>query len=203
MKKSTVLNKGRSIIISPKILEKIRANKLNTIILPITNKELYEYGDYLYCKESIIAIPNSNVETISFIKTNFKPKIENIVEETYSDGYTYFYNLTNNKVKKYIESHNDKFYSVKQCPKDLSRTFLKVNTSCVCDVKSLSDDMLKSLNCKDIKDLIKLWDDIVNYYLDINTKNESQKTKLYKSSYCYDSNPMVQIINVDNIDIIE
>jgi hypothetical protein len=59
--------------------------------------------------------------------------------------------------------------------------------------------MMKSLNCKNKENLIILWDNTINYYLALNTRNELHKIRLYKQQYSFENNPMVQVLTIDNI----
>lgn len=188
MKKSTILNKGKSIILSPEILDKIRKNKLKTIIIPVFNKEIYEPGDLLYCKESYYVIPIKYKDDIKLGSKDY----------VIDNGFIYLYDSSASKI---LKSDDVKFFSIKQCAKNRTRTYLNVVSSCICNIDSVSnsESMMKSLNCKNKENLIILWDNTINYYLDLNTRNELHKIRLYKQQYSFENNPMVQVLTIDNI----
>lgn len=188
MKKSTILNKGKSIILSPEILDKIRKNKLKTIIIPVFNKEIYEPGELLYCKESYYVIPIKYKDDIKLGSKDY----------VIDNGFIYLYD---NSASKILKSDDVKFFSIKQCAKNRTRTYLNVVSSCICNIDSVSnsESMMKSLNCKNKENLIILWDNTINYYLDLNTRNELHKIRLYKQQYSFENNPMVQVLTIDNV----
>lgn len=189
MKKSTLLNKGQPIILTTEIINKIIDNKIASVIIPLTNKSNLNNDDYLYCKEPTTAIPIESIE-------DFKAK-SNLNYIEYNNK-CYFYGDIDTDVKQAAF----KSLPAKQTPKDITRLFLKINSSYICNIKSVDKEAIKTFGCQDKKDFIDMWDSIVYTYLG-STQNSKTKNKLYKTHFSYRNNPLVQIINFDVVDVDE
>ena len=54
MRRSTLLNKSKGILLTTEIVDKIINNEIKSVIIPVTNRNLYSNKDILYCKEQSI-----------------------------------------------------------------------------------------------------------------------------------------------------
>lgn len=189
MKKSTLLNKGQPIILTTEIINKIINKEIVSIIVPVTNKSNLNNDDYLYCKEPITVVP---LESIEDFKSN-----SNLNYIEYNDK-CYFYGDIDQDVKM----ASFKSLPAKQTPKDITRLFLKINSSYICNIKSVNKEALQSFGCSDKKSFINLWESIVYTYL-CSTQNSKTRNNLYKNHFSYKNNPLVQIITFDIVDIDE
>lgn len=189
MKKSTLLNKGQPIILTSNIIDKIIDKKIVSVIVPVTNKSTINNGDYLYCKEPTTVVPIENIN--DFTSSGNLNYIE------YNDK-CYFYGDTTTDVKM----ASFKSLPAKQTPKDITRLFLRINSSYICSIKSVNKEALASFDCKDKKEFIDMWNSLVYTYLG-STQNSKTKNRLYKTHFSYKNNPLVQIIFFDVVDINE
>jgi hypothetical protein len=187
LKKSTLLNKGQPIILTTEIINRIIDNQITSVIIPLTNKSNLNNDDYLYCKEPTTVLP---IESINDFKSD-----SNLNYIEYNDK-CYFYGDINSNVKM----ASFKSLSAKQSPKDITRLFLKINSSYICNIKSVSKETLKSFGCSDKKSFVDMWDSIVYTYLG-STQNSKTKNRLYKTHFSYKNNPLVQIITFDIVTV--
>ena len=173
MKKSTLLNKGQPIILTTEIINRIIDNQVTSVIIPLTNKSNLNNDDYLYCKEPTTVLP---IESINDFKSD-----SNLNYIEYNDK-CYFYGDINSNVKM------------------ASFKSLKINSSYICNIKSVSKETLKSFGCSDKKSFVDMWDSIVYTYLG-STQNSKTKNRLYKTHFSYKNNPLVQIITFDIVTV--
>ena len=189
MKKTTLLNKGRPLILTSEQSKNIQNEIISAIITPLTNKELFKPGEYIYCKEPTIIVPTDHKE--DFIS---KYNLDNSME---FKGKCYFYGSIIVDEEFYIPTIS------KQMPKDVSRLFLKLTSAYTCNIKSLiNTSTMKLIGCNTEEELESLWETIIDNYL-YSTKNDKLRNKLSKTLYYYDNDPIVQVIIFDKINLEE
>ena len=138
MRRSTLLNKSKAIILNNHIVDKILNNKLTTVIMPVINKNLFSANDILYCKESVYVVPLNIAE--EFEKKNDIER--NLSDKTFSYYYT-----------EKILNLNDFSGVVKSNTKNTCRCFIKVTKSVLCKTDYITDDIAKSLGFENKKEL--------------------------------------------------
>ena len=189
MKKSTLLNKGQPIILTSEIIDKIIDKKVSSVVIPVTNKSNLNNGDYLYCKEPTTVVPVESIDDF---------KLDSDLNYIQYNDKCYFYGYVNSDIKR----ASFKSLPAKQSPKDITRLFIRINSSYICNIKSINKNALKTFDCNNKKEFIDMWDSIVYTYLG-STQNSKTKNKLYKTHFSYKNNPLVQVILFDVIDINE
>ena len=185
MRRSTLLNKSKSIILNNHIVDNILNNTLTTIIMPVTNKNLYSANDILYCKESVYVVPLSITE--EFEKKN------NIERTSFDETYSYYY------TEKILDL-NDFSGVVKSNTKNNCRCFIKVTKSVLCNTDYITDDIAKSLGFENKKELAESYNSYIKYYLDMTCKNECQKVNLFKNIYQFNKNPDIQLVSFERLE---
>lgn len=75
MRRSTLLNKSKGILLTTEIVDKILNDEIKSVIIPVTNRNLYSNNDILYCKEQNIGENGKTIVTTKdtcrcFVKIN-------------------------------------------------------------------------------------------------------------------------------------